>query len=114
MGLTIVLILTMGLINALLCSGFYAFVSSFPLEMIITLSTGQGFAGIFLNAIMYLIIPSVEKIKGEDEKKEKIKAIIFFSISVIVLIICLVFFILSLKTEYFSYYLYKKTSYKYW
>ena len=28
MGLTIVLILTMGLINALLCSGFFAFVSS--------------------------------------------------------------------------------------
>ena len=106
MGLTIVLILTMGLINAFLCSGFFAFVSSFPLEMIIDFSTGQGFAGIFLNAIMYVIIPSVDSI-DEREKKEKLMAIIFFSISVFVLLICLLFFIFSLKTEYFIYYLYK-------
>lgn len=107
MGLTITLISIMGLINALLGSGFFAFVSSFPLEIIISLSTGQGFAGIFLNAIMYIIIPSVEKI-DDEEKKQKIMAVIFFSISVIVLIICLLFFIFSLKTEYFIYYLYNK------
>ena len=59
----------MGLINAFLCSGFFAFVSSFPLEMIIDFSTGQGFAGIFLNAIMYVIIPSVDSSDEREKKK---------------------------------------------
>ena len=107
-GLTVTLLLSMGLVNALLSSGFFAFVSSFPLEMIVALSTGQGISGIFLNAIMYIIIPSVDEIDASNEKKEKIKAIIFFSISVLVLLVCLVFFIFSLKSEYFIYYLYKK------
>ena len=106
MGLTIALISIMGLINALCSSGFFAFVSTFPLEMIIALSTGQGISGIFLNAIMYIIIPSVDI--DNIKKREKIIAVIFFSISVIVLIICLLFFIFSLRTEYFIYYLYKK------
>lgn len=103
MIIIVFLILVMGLVNALCTSGFFSFTSYFPLEMIIALSTGQGIAGIFLNVIMYIIIPSV---KIDDiKKKEIITAIIFFGISALVLLICLFCLLISLKKEYFKYYL---------
>ena len=99
----------MGLVNALMSSGFFAFTSQFPLEMIISLSTGQGFAGIILNIIKYIILPTVpidDDLSDEDkEKKETIRGVIFFSISAVILLSCLICFTLSLKTEYFYYYL---------
>lgn len=108
-GITVVLFLIMGLVNALMSSGFFAFTSQFPLEMIISLSTGQGFAGIILNIIKYIILPTVpidDDLSDEDkEKKETIRGVIFFSISAVILLSCLICFTLSLKTEYFYYYL---------
>ena len=106
--ITIILFLIMGLINALCTSGFFAFTSFFPLEMIIALSTGQGIAGIFLNIIMYILKPSIRV--NDLKKKEIIEAIIFFSISVLILVVCLIFLIFSLKNQYFQYYLNKKES----
>ena len=103
MSITIILILIMGLINALCTSGFFAFASFFPLEMIISLSTGQGIAGILLNIIMYILLPTVKY--NDAYKEEIIKTIIFFSISAFILVICLLCLIFSLKLEYFKYYL---------
>ena len=105
---TIFLMLIMGLINALMSSGFFTLVSVFPLEMIIALSTGQGFAGIFLNVIKYILIPSIDY--DDDEKTEKVSAIILFAVSAIVLIVCLITLIFSLKSEYFNYYMNSKKS----
>lgn len=104
---TIILFLIMGLVNALMSSGFFSFASLFPLEMIIALSTGQGFAGIILNIIKYIILPTI---KMEVRKKEILTTVIFFSISAAILIVCLIIFICSLKTDYFYYYLYNKQS----
>ena len=108
MIVTIILILIMGLINALCTSGFFAFASFFPLEMIISLSTGQGIAGILLNIIMYILLPTVNY--NDANKKEIIKTIIFFSISAFILIMCLLCLIFSLKLEFFKYYLNTKTN----
>jgi hypothetical protein len=99
----IALILIMGLINALLSSGFFAFVSFFPLEMIIALSTGQGFSGILMNVIKYIITFTTQGM--ETRKSETIGAIAVFSTTATILLICLITLLFSLKTDYFNYYL---------
>lgn len=101
--ITVVLILIMGLINALLSSGLFAFTSFFPLEMIVVFSAGQAISGIILNVIMYIIIPLVTY--DDIIKKEIIKAIIFFGISALIIIICFICYLSSLKMDYFKYYL---------
>ena len=93
----------MGLINALLSSGFFAFVSFFPLEMIIALSTGQGFSGILMNVIKYIITFTTQGM--ETRKSETIGAIAVFSTTAAILLICLITLLFSLKTDYFNYYL---------
>ena len=55
-AITIILILFGGLCNALGASGFFGLCSYFPLDLIINMSTGQGFAGILTNIIEYLIL----------------------------------------------------------
>ena len=102
-ALTVILILIMGLINALCSSGFFAFVSFFPKEQIVALSTGQGFSGIIMNIIEYFILFFIGDKK--DKTKLFIGAIIFFSISSVILLITLIVLIFSLNTEYFKYYL---------
>jgi len=54
--LTVILVLIMGLTNALLSSGFFALASFFKTEQIVELSTGQGFSGIIMNVIEYFIL----------------------------------------------------------
>lgn len=106
MIIIICLILIMGLINALCTSGFFSFATYFPLEMIIALSTGQGFAAIFLNVVMFIIIPFTNF--SDEKQKEIIRAIIFFSVSILILIICLFCLIFSITNDYFKYFLNKK------
>ena len=53
---TIIMILLQGLLNAITQSSFFGIVSYFSLEMIISLSAGQGFAGISMNVIQIFII----------------------------------------------------------
>ena len=99
---TALLILIMGLINALLSSGFFTLVSHFPLEDIVALSVGQGFSGIIMNIIQYIILATIEK------EKRIVDAIIFFSISSFILLVSFICLIFSFKTEYFKYYLEKE------
>ena len=103
---TAVVILFQGLVNALCCSGFFALSSFFPLEMIIALSSGQGVSGILMNVIQYIVLLSVDT--GDKDNDAKYGALIFFSISGFVLLICLFILFYAYKTEYFSYYLEQK------
>ena len=98
------LIVLMGFINALCSGGFFGLVSNFPLEMIVALSTGQGFSGIVMNLIQYIVLLSIS---STDDKSYIIQACIFFVISVIILLICLVLLLFSFNNEYFQYYLNK-------
>ena len=99
------LIVLMGFINALCSGGFFNFVSYFPLEMIVALSTGQGFSGIAMNILQYIVLVSVTV--DDDDKKYTIQAWIFFAISSLILLLCLIILLISFNSKYFQYYLNK-------
>ena len=54
--ITGIMILLQGLLNAVCQSSFFGLVSYFPIEMIVSMSTGQGVAGILMNTIQYLVL----------------------------------------------------------
>jgi equilibrative nucleoside transporter 1/2/3 len=96
--LTVILVLIMGLTNALLSSGFFTLASFFPTAQIVELSAGQGFSGIIVNAIQYFILFFTN---GDS----KVGIMIFFIISCVILLTTLIVLIFSLKSEFFTYYL---------
>lgn len=100
---TSILILIMGFINALLTSGFYALASFFPTEIVVSLNTGMAIAGILMNFIQYMVLIFVNT--GNKEKDIKICALTFFSISGLILLLCLIILLFQFKTEYFKFYL---------
>ena len=101
--LTAVIILILGFVDALCSSGFFGLTSFFPRKMIIYLSTGQGISGILMNIISFIVISCVNA--GDDDKNAKLGAIIFFSISGLILLITLIILLLTYKTDFFKYYL---------
>jgi hypothetical protein len=88
--ITSAIILLQGLANAVVLSCLYGIVSFLPFEFIIAMSTGQGIAGILMNACRYIILIALGS-DPNDENAIVLGSIIFFSISAIVLIICLIF-----------------------
>ena len=102
MVVTSILILIMGFINALLTSGFYSLASFFPLECVVSLNSGMAIAGILMNLIQYAVLAAV---KGDDDKYFIICALIFFSISGFILLVCLIILLFEFKTDYYRYYL---------
>jgi hypothetical protein len=100
------MILLQGLLNAVCQSSFFGLVSYFPIEMIVSMSTGQGVAGILMNTIQYLVLffigdTSLKNTQEENDSIVKKGGIIFFSISVIIILICFIFIILVYKNNYF-------------
>ena len=104
------IILFQGLVNAFCCSGFYGLTSFFPMEMIISLSSGQGISGILMNIISFIVIASVDT--GDNDDDSKYGAIIFFSISGWILLVCLIILLFAFKTEFFKYYLSQTKDFK--
>ena len=76
--ITAIIILILGLVDALCSSGFFGLTSHFPRKMAVYLSTGQGLSGILMNIISYIVISSVNT--GNNDDNAKLGAIIFFSI----------------------------------
>jgi len=97
------IVLIQGLVNAFCSSGFFGLASFFPREMIISLSTGQGISGILMNIIGYIVLMAVNT--GNEDDDAKLGAIIFFSISGLILFITLIALLIAFKTEYFRFYL---------
>ena len=97
------IVLIQGLVNAFCSSGFFGLASFFPREMIISLSTGQGISGILMNIIGYIVLMAVNT--GNEDDDAKLGAIIFFSISGLILLIALIVLLIAFKTEYFRFYL---------
>jgi len=102
---TAIIILFQGLVNAFCCSGFFGLTSFFPMEMIISLSSGQGISGILMNVIGFIVIASVNT--DDIDNDAKYGAIIFFSISGFILFLCLIILLLAFQTDYFKFYLSK-------
>ena len=70
------------------------------MEMIIALSSGQGISGILMNIIGFIVIASVDT--GNNDDDSKYGAIIFFSISGLILLVCLIILLFVFKTELFQ------------
>ena len=102
--LTCLFVIMLGFINALCSGGFFSLVTHFPLEMIVSLSTGQGFSGIAMNVIQFIVLASI---KGDEKKHIVARAWVFFSVSALILFVCLILLIISFNKEYFRYYLNK-------
>lgn len=112
--ITGILVFLMGFINALCSGGFFNLVSNFPLEMIVSLSSGQGFSGISMNVLQYIVlfsIPNDDENNGERTKEiYSIRGWVFFGLSSLILIISLIVLLISYNTEYFQYYLNKSNN----
>ena len=100
------LVTLMGFINALASGGFFNFVSNFPVELIVAFSAGQGFSGITLNVLEYILLFFAP---GQEEYLIILRAWIFFGVSSFILIICLIILLFNYKSEYSRYYLSKGT-----
>ena len=98
------LVVLMGFINALASGGFFNFVSYFPLDLIVSFSAGQGFSGIALNVLEYIVLLAL---KGDEEKMIIIRAWIFFGISSVILVVCLILVLFNYNSEFTRHYLNK-------
>ena len=101
------LVVLMGFINALASGGFFNFVSHFPGELIVAFSAGQGFSGIAMNVLEYLCLIFIG---GQEEKLIVIRAWIFFGVSSLILIICLILVLVNYNSEFTKFYLAKITN----
>ena len=101
------LVVLMGFINALASGGFFNFVSHFPGELIVAFSAGQGFSGIAMNVLEYLCLIFIG---GQEEKLIVIRAWIFFGVSSLILIICLILVLVNYNSEFTKFYLSKITN----
>ena len=97
------LILIMGMVNALCSGGFFALVSFFPNNLMIAFSAGQGFSGVLMNIIQYIVLGCVNS--GNKQKDLDLTAWIYFGISAGCLFITLILLIFQLNTDFFKYYL---------
>lgn len=101
--ITIILILIMGLINALIQSGFLALTSYFPLDKIVFYSTGQGISGIIMSLLVLFVLFYVNT--GDTDNDFKYGALIFFGISVLILIVVLCALLYLFNSDYGKEYL---------
>ena len=97
------IVLIMGMVNALCSGGFFALVSFFPTSLMIAFSAGQGFSGVMMNIIQYIVLACVNS--GDKKKDLKKTAWIYFGISSGSLLIILIILLFQLKTDFFKYYL---------
>ena len=108
---TVLLVLTMGLINALIQSGFLALTSYFPLDKIVFYSTGQGISGVIMALLQLVVLFYINT--GDIDDDFKFGALIFFGISVFILLIVLFALIYLFNSDYGKEYLpssaYQKT-----
>ena len=103
--LTLLIAIIIGVIGSLLKSGFYALGSFFPLNNIVSLSTGQGISGILM-ALLGLFIRYV--VNTDDEQKDlRNGALIFFGVSLLLSIITLLSLFYIYKSKYGKYHLSK-------
>ena len=102
-SITVLLVLVMGLINALIQSGFLALTSYFPLDKIVFYSTGQGVSGVIMALLQLIVLFYINT--WDTENDIKYAALIFFGISVFILLIVLCGLIYLFNSDYGKEYL---------
>ena len=93
----------MGLINASLQNGFLSLTSHFPLDKIVFYSTGQGISGIIMALLEIVVLFCVNT--GNSDDDFKYGSLIFFGISVLILIVSIFALIFLFNSDYGKYYL---------
>ena len=88
-----------GIANALASSSIFGLASFFPVNNIIAVGTGQGFAGIILNLLRYVILFFFSE---QSQSDINIGAYLFFGVSGILMIICIIYSCLLYKSKYFN------------
>ena len=73
--------------------------------MIVFFTVGQGVSAILMNVLEYIVLASVHI--DDIEKEFVVRAWIFFGVAILILLVCLFFFLYSYKDEYCKYYLNK-------
>jgi ABC-type multidrug transport system fused ATPase/permease subunit len=101
--ITILLVLVMGLINALIQSGFLALTSYFPLDKIVFYSTGQGISGIIMALLVLVVLFYINT--GDVDDDFKYGSLIFFGISIFILLIVFCALIYIFNSDYGKEYL---------
>ena len=91
------------MVNALCSGGFFALVSFFPVNLMIGFSAGQGFSGVMMNIIQYIVLACVNS--GNRKNDLNKTAWIYFGISAGLLFIVLMILLYELRTDFFKYYL---------
>lgn len=102
-SITVLLVLIMGLINALIQSGFLALTSYFPLDKIVFYSTGQGISGVIMALLQLVVLFYINT--GDTENDIKYGALIFFGISILILLVVLCSLIYLFNSDYGKEYL---------
>ena len=92
-----IIMLFNGIGNALISFSSFGLVSFFPIKCLISLSLGQGIAGILMNILRYIILFTL----GDNEKNINLGTYIFFSVSAFILLITIFKFHSISKKKYF-------------
>ncbi len=93
-----IIMLFNGIGNALISFSSFGLVSFFPIKCLISLSLGQGIAGILMNILRYIILFTL----GDNEKNINLSSYIFFSVSAFILLITIFKFHSISKKKYFN------------
>jgi hypothetical protein len=94
-------ILIVGLIDAIMTSGFYGIISYLPAKYIILMNFGQGVSGIIFNIVKYILLASL----GDPKNQSTIDlgAIIFYAISLLITLFTLFSIFWVYKQPFFIY-----------
>ena len=87
--LTSFIILFQGFANAVLLSGLYGIASFLPFKYVIAMNTGQGFSGVIMNLVRYIVIFSLKN--ADDDSSILIGAVIFFTTASLIIIVDIYF-----------------------
>ena len=93
-----IIMLLNGVSNALISSSIFGLVSFFPIKCLISLSMGQGLAGILMNVLRYIILIFF----GDNEKNINFSSYIFFTVSAFIMLITIFKFHSIYKKKYFQ------------
>lgn len=97
--ITSLLIMLQGFANSIFQGSLYGVCGFLPLKFIIAVSMGNGFAGIVMNLIRYIIIAILGS--GNDTETIVTGSIIFFSIAVLCLIVGIIATPMLYRHHYF-------------
>ena len=88
-----------GFVSAVCSSSFYGLMGHLPIKYIVTFSLGCAYVGILMNVLRYIALLSIRT--GSEDEILKKTTIMFFSITAVIMLICLILFLMIYKDANF-------------